>query len=448
LSIDRVFTVAGFGAVVTGTLSDGVLTVGAEVEILPQGLPARVRGLQTHKAKIERAWPGSRVAINLAGVELPQLHRGQVVAHPATLTPSTLLDVRLQHLPDTGWPLKNGAAVKLFSGAAEVLATARVLGGEVLAPGETGWVQLVLTEPVVALKGDRFILRRPSPGATIAGGEVVDPHPRRHRRRDAGVLARLETLARGTPGEMLQQALETLGLTTLPAAAQKAGLEAAALAEALAELQARGDLIQLEGETLVVARSVWAALADSIRAQLTAYHAANPLRTGMPREELKSRLTAQRQVGLTPRGFQALLAYAAETGRVVTTATLVRLPDHAVRFSPAQTAQINRLLAEFQRQPYSPPSLKECVAGVGEGVLNALVEQGQLVPVSAEVLFLAETYARLVERIKAHLQAKGKITVAEVRDLFNTSRKYALALMEHLDTVGVTRRVGDERVLR
>jgi len=451
LPIDRIFTLSGFGTVVTGTLTGGAFALGDEVEILPAGLRARVRGLQTHKTKIERAVPGSRVALNLTGVETSQLQRGMVVAHPDTLRPTSFIDARFQHLPDADLPLKHNANVKFFVGASEVLAAVRLLDGDSLAPGASGWAQLALAQPVVALKGDRFILRRPSPGATIGGGVVVDPHPkRRYRRNAAAVISRLETLAQGTPGEILLQALEALGPAPVKDAVQKAGLTREAAEEALAEIQS--DLILLDGDALVMTRAAWSKFENDLCAALAAFHAAHPLRAGMPREELKSRLSqileAQRRGRQVPRVFNALVARAADAGVVVASGAAVRLPTHAVKFSAAQQSKVDALLADFRRDPRNTPSFKDSAVRVGDEALAALVEQGELIQVSPEVLFLADTYTALVEQIKIHLHARGQITVAEVRDLFSTSRKYALALMEHLDAQGITKRVGDERVLK
>ncbi len=445
LPIDRAFSLSGFGTVVTGTLSDGTFKLGDEVEILPPGLRARVRGLQTHKTKLERAAPGSRVAINLAGVEVGQLRRGMVAAHPGALLTTNLLDVRFQHLADVEFPLKHNAEVKFFVGAAEVLGIVRVLGQDAIEPGETGWLQLALSEPVVAAKGDRFILRRPSPGATIGGGVIVEPQAARRQRRarrDPALIAHLETLAKGTPGELLLQALNSLGPTSLKEALQKAGLAGEAASAAVAQADAASQLVRLDSEALVTSREAWGQFENNLREVLGAYHAAHPLRGGMPREELKSRLK------LTPKVFNAFLARANGSDRVRATGRVVALPDHLIAFSSAQQTDIDSLLADFRRDPHNTPSFKDSAARVGDDVLDALIEQGTLVQVSADVLFLAETYTAMVENVKRQLAAAGKITVAEVRDLFATSRKYALALMEHLDAIGVTRRVGDERRLR
>lgn len=454
LPIDRAFSIAGFGTVVTGTLVDGGLEIGAEVEILPAGRPAaeplkaRIRGLQTHKQKIGRAAPGSRVAVNLTGVEVSDLRRGDVLALPGSLRATRRLDVQFRCLPEAGSPLTHNSQVKLFVGAAEVAARVRVLGGDQIAPGETGWLQLALSAPVAVVKGDRFILRRPSPGATLGGGVIVEPRPpRKHRRRDPGVIARLETQARGTPGEILLQAVEALGLAPLKDAIASAALDAQVADQALTELAVADSLVALGNaglnpDALVVTRAGWSRLMAQSEVALRAYHAAYPLRSGMPREELKSRLK------LSARAFGAVLARAAAEGRIVESGASVQLPTHVVTFTPAQQAAVDDLLGVFRRDPFNTPSVKECAAQVGEDVLAVLLEQGALVQVSPDVLFLAESYAEMVAGVKAAIHQRGRVTVAEVRDQFKTSRKYALALLEHLDAVGVTVRKGDERVLK
>ena len=467
LSIDRVFTISGFGSVVTGTLTDGYFEVGQEVEVLPRRLKARVRGLQTHKRKVERAVPGSRVATNLSGVGKTDLKRGDVVTTPGWLHPTLLVDVRLQYLPDTlrpgsghvQRPLRHNAQLKFFSGAAEVMARVRLLGQDTLSPGQSGWAQLRLQEPVPLVKGDRFIVRVPSPPATVGGGVVVDPHPgRKHRRFRPEVLARLETLAQGSPAEILLQVLERRGPTSV-----RDLLSASSLGEAapdpLAQLLNEGQVILLglqvsdphpassiqqlaSSNQLVATYGWWSALIDRLSRELSAYHQRFPLRTGMGREALRSGLKLEAKV------FNAALARAAASRLIVDEGAIVRLPSHTVQLDREQQQRVDVLLARFRRQPYTTPSVKESVAAVGEEVLGVLIARGDLVQASPEVLFLPETYEGMVARIRAYIEHKESITLAQVRDLFGTSRKYAQALLEHLDEVEVTKRVGDERVLR
>ncbi len=447
LAVDRVFSMAGFGTVVTGTLIDGSLALGDEVEILPRGLRARVRGLQTHKTKIERAVPGSRVAINLSGVEVSEVKRGDVVAAPGWLRSTLLFDAHFEHLSESRSnsprPLKHNTEVKVFHGAAEVAAHVRLIGDEALAPGQAGWAQFALTEPIPIVKGDRFIVRLPSPSITLGGGLVVDAQPgRRHRRFRPEVIARLETLAEGSPAELILQTLDASGPTTLGDLLKRVSLSGDDAQRVPGELEAAGDVLRIGGVStgIVASRAGWNALRARITSELAAYHKTTPLRSGMPREELKSRLKLDAKV------FNAVVAQAASEGALVESATSLRAPDFTVTFMPAQQKSIDTLLARFRSQPWAAPSVKESEAAVGADVLTALIDLGQLVKLSEDVLLLPETYQAAVRRVAEHLKANRTITVAQARDLFDTSRKYALALMEHLDAKGITKRVGDERV--
>lgn len=453
LPVDRVFTVAGFGTVVTGTLTEGALEVGDELEILPRGLRGRVRGLQTHQRKVDHAVPGSRTAVNITGINVDQIQRGDVVAHPGQFTPTRRLDVNFRHLSDVSQPLRHNTETKLFIGSTEVIARVRLLGVEQLNPGEEGWLQLEPREPVIALRGDRYILRRPSPGETLGGGVVVDPRPRRrHKRFSKPVLERLRALAQGTPGEVLLQSLLALGAARLDEAIARSSLDSIPAAQAVAELTENGQLVVLEGgsglnqpvdgKALVTSQAFWRQLADRAVHEIDRYQSDNPLRLGMPREELKSRLR------LPPRLFNAVIKSLAQQGDVEEIGPLVNRPGHAIRFNVQQEKAIEALLARFVQSPYTPPTVKESQAAVGEQVYRALLDLDRLVEVSPEVVFRKGDYAEMVKQIRRLLEEQGEISAAEVRDHFNTSRRYALALLEHLDAEGVTLRVGDVRRLR
>ncbi len=442
LPVDRVFTISGFGTVVTGTLIDGSFRVGDEVEIVPSGRQARIRGLQSHKESVPVAQPGSRVAINLVGIDKEEIQRGEVIAAPGLLHATTLVDVYFRHLPDTGRPLKHNAEVKFFTGASESLAHVRLLGDAELAPGATGWLQLRLEEPVALDRRDRFILRYPSPPRTIGGGFVLDPHPRhRWRRFKPDVLERLETLAAGTPDEILLQTLEAQIALRPDEATSLAGLGSDEAASALQTLESSGDILQLPGNW-VMARSAWERLADQITRELEAYHSNYRLRMGMSREELRSR------IGVDGKLFNTLLNLAVDDERVIDEGKILHLPEHTVQFSAQEQTAISRLMAQIQADPINTPSVKETIEMVGDAVLQALLEQGELVQVSGDVLFDAATYHHLIAQVETYINQQGAITVAQARDLFGTSRKYVLALLEHLDSIGVTRRDGDQRLLR
>ncbi len=445
LPIDRVFTMAGFGTVVTGTLLDGALAVGEEVEIVPAGLTTRIRGLQTHRQKRERAEPGARVAVNLAGVEVAQLRRGQVVARPGSLAPTRLIDVslELERAPGGEGRFAHNTEVKFFSGAAESVARVRLLEGAGLQTGATAFAQLELSEPMAVASGDRFIVRLPSPSITVGGGRVVDAHPaNRHRRRagkaDAATLARLRALLQGTPRERIENALLALGFTNRTAAMKAA--EVPVTDDALAELLADGTAGEVDGILALTAR--WQAAQAKMLELLAAHHKAQPLQLGLSRESVRTKL------GLGPREFGALVHFAGANRRITDDADTLRVAGHAIVFSPQQERQVAALLKRFAVQPYATSLPKECRAEIGDAVYEALLRLGKIRQINPDVVFLRETYEDATRQVRALLEARGTITAAEVRDALGTSRKYALALLEHLDETGVTRRVGDARVLR
>jgi selenocysteine-specific elongation factor len=461
LPIDRVFTISGFGTVVTGTLSDGTFASGQEVEIQPTGLKARIRGLQTHKEKIQQAVPGSRVAINLTGLSKDDVHRGDVVTVPGWLTPTTLVDCQLRYLADAPAPLKHNASVDFFSGAAETQARVRLLGSRILPPGDEGWVQLRLANPVALVKGDRFIIRQPSPSVTIGGGRVVNPFPgRRHRRFRPEVIEQLETLAHGTSEEILLQDLERQQPCEIREFLDRSSLSRAQARASLGNLVGEGQILALVSgisadeppssipdSAFLITLSGWGALRERIEALLGEYHHHYPLRAGMPREEVKSRL-ARHIPRLTPRLFNEIVGRAVEDAWLMEAGSALRLPSHQVTFAPKQQQQIDYLLYTFQQNPYTTPSVAQCEEQLGSEVLNALIEQGQLVKLNEDVILLAETYNQMRDQVVAYLQKRERITVAQIRDMFDTSRKYALALVGYMDEKRITRRVGDERMLR
>jgi selenocysteine-specific elongation factor len=440
---------AGFGTVVTGTLTDGTLSLGDEVEILPGGAKGRVRGLQTHKKKEERAGAGSRTAVNISGVSAEQIQRGEVLVHPGQYQATRRADVRMRLLGDITGPLRHASEVKVFLGTAETIASLRILGTEELAPGQEGWVQLELRDPLVAVRGDRLILRRPSPGETLGGGSIVDPHPKeRHKRFDENVLRSLESLAQGSPAEIMLEAALALGPSPAKDIVGRSRLATEAAQDAITELLGNGQLLNLdEGvqtmDSLLVTSPQWNSLRDKTMQLVEEYHKTHPLRKGIPREELKSRLK------LPARIFNAAVATIVNhQGSLLDNQATICIPSHKVSFDAIQQAKVTGLMRKFAANPFGPPSIKECQAEVGEEILNALIEMGELTAVSAEVIFRTGDYQGMVKRIKGALQKSEKITLAEVRDLLNTTRKYVQALLEHLDLTGVTVREGDVRKLR
>jgi selenocysteine-specific elongation factor len=432
LPVDRVFTISGFGTVVTGTLVDGTLRSGEEVELQPSDRRVRVRGLQQHNLKVETAIPGTRVAANLVGVEKEDLRRGEVLARPGTVRVTNRIDASVRVVADAPRSLRQGQQVTLHTGTAEVGARAIVLVADEVPPGERGWIQLYLRRPVAAVAGDRFVLRQPSPAATIAGGVFADVDPRRHPRHDAAVR---ESLERRAAGEVLQEELRKYprGIT-----------ERALLKATLAD---DADASSLEARRVgqwLFAPEAWAAVASRARRALDQYHRAHPLRAGMPREEMKSRL------GLQPAAFGAVLEALAGEQVLVQRGGEVALPSHRVEIDPGSGGPAGRLLEILGAQPFAPPSLPEAMrdAGASGEVVRALAQRGELVRVSDDIAFTRAAYDAAVELVREVVGADGSVTVASLRDRMGASRRPVLALLEHLDAQRVTRRVGDERVLR
>ena len=464
LPIDRVFSLTGFGTIVTGTLLDGSFKTGQEVEVLPQGQRTRIRSLQTHQHSVPVAQPGSRVAINLANVARADLSRGDVIALPGQLRTTMLVDAHIQLLTDAARPLTHNTQVDFYSGSQEVLARVRLLDVEELQPGQSAWVQLRLSRPAVLARRDRFILRIPSPSTTIGGGEIIDVQPRYHRRFQQAILSQLATLEHGSPEELVLAAVgarfiapktsaPTLPVPKSPAAKGLQGYELAEIARQsnLAEDVTRQALETLltEGRvrrigTLWFAQPVWEALVEETSRLLGEQHHQYPLRSGLSKEEWRTRLNLPPKMAVEI--FAALQAEGV-VAEVTTVGGLIRLPNFVPGFTKTQQQQVEQLLRRFRESPYTPPGRAEAEAVVGAEVLAALIEQGQLLKLGDGVLFLRETYDEAIAIIVSYLHEHGKITVAEARDVLGATRKYILPLLEHLDTLKITRRMGDERVL-
>ena len=450
LPVDRVFTMSGFGTVVTGTLSDGQFSVGDEIEILPAGLTGRIRGLQTHKKKEDTAVPGSRTAVNISGISTEQVVRGNVIAHFRQYQPTRRLDARLSLLPELSSPIKHNQEIKFFIGATESMGVLRLLGLEELSPGDDGWIQVELRDPVVAVRGDRFILRRPSPGETLGGGVIVDHTPKkRHKRFDDDILRSLDALLQGSPADILLEAALGMNIAPIKDIVNQSRLEKADAEPALKELVTTGTVVLLEksdltinSNSLIAHLSHWNVLRDKTINLIDEYHKDFPLRRGIPREELKSKLK------MTPRVFNTFLAKLIEEQAVREYHAFIAKAGHEIRFNGQEQADVQVLMRSFEQNPFSPPSIKECRSKVGEEVVNALVDLNELVTVSSDIVFRQQDYDLMVNKVKGTLENNGKITLAEVRDLFKTSRKYAQGLLEHLDATNVTFRDGDFRKLK
>ncbi len=438
LPVDRAFAISGFGAVVTGTLIEGRLRPGEEVEVLPGGAKARVRGVQTHRKPVDEAVPGTRVAVNLSGIEHQLINRGDVVTAPGWLKPSDVFDASVRALRDAPRVLRHNHQVSVHMMTAEAEATLRLLGAEKLAPGESGPAQLRLSAPLAMVRGDRFILRDTE--TTLGGGIVLDTAAIRHRRFHAPTLSRLKMLEAGTPDEALQGALAKLEPATVRDLARAANLPEAEAAKLLDGMVAAGHAIGLgpSGTALHYSLDGWRKVEAKAKDALAGYHQAFPLRAGIPKEDLRNRLN------MRAAAFVPALAALHQAGAVVADDASVRLPGHSPKLSPEQERAAAGYLARLASNAYSPPT----DSPVDPEVLQVLVEQGKVVKVNEEVVFLKPALDEMTSRVVSHAKLHGQVTIQDVRDMFGTSRKYTLALFDHTDRLQITRRAGDTRVLR
>ena len=441
LPVDRSFTVAGFGTVVTGTLIDGSLSVGQEVELAHSGERCRIRGLQTHKQKMEQAGPGRRLAANLSGISRSDIQRGEIVTIPGWLRATDLLDAHFRMISGAPRPMKHNEGVTFHLYTSEASARVRLLDEKELKPGEEGWVQVRLSQPIPLVKGDLFVVR--SSEDTLGGGRVVDPHPKRHRRFQTKVIERLKVMEDGAGADTLLGAADLWGPCDVATLARQANLALEEVRPRLVKLAEEGQVVLLgdpatEADALVYSLGAWQSLKQQAEGALGAFHKQYPLRKGAPREEVRNRL------GLSAAAFSKAVLRLVADGIIAEEEGLLRLPQHQVSLSPSLQKQADSYLAALQSDPFSPPTGQ----GIDLQLLAFLVQDGKVVKVSEEVAFSRPAYQQMVERIVGHIKEHGSITVAQGRDLLGTSRKYVLPLLEYLDQQRVTRRVGDERVLR
>ena len=431
LPVDRAFAIQGFGLVVTGTLVDGSLEVGSEVEFQPGRIRARIRGLQRHKTKVNRLLPGTRAAVNLSGVRLEDVKRGMVVGLPGTIPVARAVDVHLRGTEILSHPLQHDAGVTFLAATAESEAKLRLLDRKELLPGEEGWAQLVLTTPVAVSAGDHCVVR--TANETAAGGRIVTVNPRRHRLNDPSVIDKLMLSLEGTPEDRLRDLIVS-GPCSSAVVAERLSIEATDAAEAAEKLTAAGEASERRG---LLVSHVWLdAAISSLLATLEDYQAEHPLRGSTPREH------ARAAVRLDSVLFDLVVEEAVNRSEIEQRGPGVAVAGHEPSLTSNQKALTATFLQSLRNGGFSPPT-----DAIPEAELLAYLTEAGIVEATASgVVFDRERFDEMKQMTLNHLSAKGSITLAETRDLFGTSRKYAQAFLEHLDSLKLTRRTGDSRV--
>jgi selenocysteine-specific elongation factor len=453
LPVDRVFSMKGFGTVVTGTLIAGSVKQDEDVELVPRGLSARVRGLQVHGEKREKASAGQRTAVNLQGVEVSHIERGDVLVRPASVRPTLMIDAELEVLKSSPVRIRDLTRVHLHTGTAQVLARVRVLGAQKsIAPGERGFVQLRLEAPVVALRRDRFILRRYSPLETIAGGVVLDTQPLKHSVSSEPVLEKCRALLDGSDASVTAIFVEERGELGISATdlASRLGLPSegiGAVIEALAK-QKQAFVVD-RSPRLLVDPGVVKNLSSRVSSELERYQKKNPLLAGMPKSELRDK-TARR---VPAEIFDWLIARMGGLGQVRVAKELVATADHRIQMSDEEDAAKEFLVTQYRRDGYKPRSLSETAAAAKrdpkllERVQRVLLRDGTLVQIAEGMVFHRAVLDELKEEVRGLKAERDRIDVAFFKEKAGVTRKHAIPLLEWLDRERVTRRAGNDRVI-
>jgi selenocysteine-specific elongation factor len=457
LPIDRAFSMKGFGTVVTGTLISGKISEGEELELLPSRTNVRVRGLQVHNKSVREAHAGQRTAVNLAGVDTAQIERGMVLAPVGRLRPTQIVDVWIDMLPGASRAVRSRSRVRFHAGAAEVLGRVRILeGSQQIAPGSSGLAQLRLEAPVVAVHGDRFILRSYSPAETIAGGVIVDPFATKHRGREmAHTLELLRSLMsdeRATKFEAFVQTAGDRGLRLNDLAAAT-GWTNEVLARVASEVQKTGAVLEVGG--LFIARSNLDRLSDAVVAEVERYHKREPLARGMLRETLREKLFAHS----APELFNGVIARLEAQSKVVSEKDIVRSSKHSVGLSEQETELSKHIEQIYLAAGVEAPTIDEAMTKANVAapqrnqarkILQLLIDDRTLVRIQADMFM----HTKVVQELKTKLQTYASqhepdrlIDVPGFKDLAGVSRKYAIPLLEFFDREQVTRRAGDKRLI-
>jgi selenocysteine-specific elongation factor len=441
LPIDRVFTLKGFGTVVTGTAISGRIALEEPLEILPAGIKTKVRGLHSHGRAIKTASAGQRVAVNLQGVEKEDLKRGDVAVTSVSFEQAKNIDVFIELLEDVP-ALKNRSLVHFYTGTSETIARAVLYGRDELKAGESCYCQLRLKDPVIALSGDHYIIRRFSPLETLGGGEVLDPSPPRRRRKE--IISDLEVFHSGTLARKISLKIEHARATGTSVRRLLAWINAGTgdLSEALENLTDSGEVVRFED--ILIHRKSLDSLQKGIRGLLQSFHEKNPLKHGMPKEEVRN------QLRIDPRMFNFILS---GLEVVVTEKNLLRLRDFRIELTSSEENFKTRILETIEKSGFQPPSREE-LASVFQmdqkrvsDILNILAKEGSTIRISETFSLSKKVYEKMMGLLRGFFATKKEMTVADFRDLLNTTRKYALPFLEYLDSHKITIRTGDVRKL-
>jgi len=452
LPIDRVFTMKGFGTVVTGTMISGSLSLGETVQVLPSGIEGKVRNLQVYGRSIEKTVAGERAAVNLQGIETSAIERGDVLIRPNTLNPTRLVDAYLEYLPDAPRPLKHRTKQRFHVGTTLANSSIFLLDREELAPGGTGFVQLRLERPVVALPQDRFVIRGSSAIQTIGGGVILDGHPDKHKRFSSSVIADLSLLKDGTSEQALQQHIHHSGMggITLEDLLNRVEMPPSNVQSIIRQMAEKGELLFIDPEKLkVIAKGPYQVLRGMALAQLEEFHQRFPMKFGLSKEELRTKLPPEVDVKL----FQILINELIQSKEIVLEKDKLRLSGRPIS-SVDEKGLVKRVETAVLKGGLQPPSPKELSEEWSESeeevraIFERLVHEGILVRIKGDIYFHRVSFENLREELVTYLKSHPEITTPQFKEMTKASRKYAIPLIEYFDQIKLTLRLGEKRVLR
>lgn len=453
LPVDRVFTMKGFGTVITGTLISGQVGVGDPIMIYPSGITSKVRGIQVHGQSVETAKAGMRTAINFQGLDKEMVNRGDMVAMPDTLTPSHMVDVHLNYLSSNPKKLKHRSRVRFHSGTCEIMGIVVLLDREELLPGESAFAQLRLEHPVSLIRDDRYVLRSYSPVRTIGGGPVLNPIPVKHKPNKPEVIDHLAVLKSGRPQETIHQLVHAAGYRGCRYANLRlmVNVPEKQLDQLLQAMLSQQQIIRIDKEKQTfIDQKVFQDIQGTTKACIAAYHEKYPLKPGIPKEELKTTLPP----AINSKTFLIALQHLAKTGVIAQEEEIVFMADHKVTLGVDQEALKDKIMTAYRKGALSPPYFKEVCRDLdapsetAKEVLALLISGGRLVKVKEDLYYHAKHLNQLKDRLVHYLIANEEITTPQFKDMTGASRKYVIPLIEYFDSIHLTIRVGDIRKLR
>ncbi len=451
MPIDRCFTIKGFGVVVAGTVLSGSCKIGDRLEILPECIAARVRGIQRHNQPVAQAGTGERAALNLQGVELEQVYRGQVVVTPGYYQSSSYIQATLYLLKDSPIALRNMARVHMHIGTAEVMCRVCLLDKKELLPGDEGLVQLRTEKPIVCDYNDRYVLRYASPPATLGGGVVLEIGSSKLRRFDEAVINRLRQLKAGEQGALLEQLLlkNSFDIKTLGGIARQMAVTEDQVGQMLQVLidSQRVATLDFEGKRYVIHNEVLRSALTSVLGMLTDFHRQNPLRMGMKSSELRTKAGQ-----LPPVLFELVLNHLQKQGEIIVDGDRVRLKGHTLQLKPEEQVLFDRVVRILQESRWTPPDPAELFSGVdhklAQRVKIALVESGTVIDLGDGILMHAQAVSEAKKVLLRLLEEKPELAATDFRQALGTTRKYVIPLLNYFDNIGLTQRKGDVRILK